>query len=165
MPSTNSGSLCDRVMCDRVNATRLIKLLLVGFPHLDAHDPEGYACGLVTIASLFPENIVTEVVARGFQFPPSFYEFRQALEKLAQAQWRRQRVAERDLPALEHADEKRPTLAELEQQCLDAGIDIRPHRRIQKAIETAIETAEQVRQRYGLTREQWDAIPDRKPKD
>jgi hypothetical protein len=145
----------------------LVRELLAGYPYLDVHDPQGYIAGLVTIACIFPFTCVHDVVYRGFKHPPSSYEFRQALNaenvRLTREHQLKNRWRERQ-EMLPEPPSMRPTLDELEQRCLDAGIDIRPGWRMRKEHPrcAVVESAEEVRERLGITQERWDAIPDRR---
>jgi hypothetical protein len=147
----------------------LVHMLLAGYPNLDAHDPQGYVSGLGTIACMFPFVCVHNVVARGFSYPPTFYEFRQALDaenvRLTREHQLKNRWHERQA-MLPEPPGMRPSLDELEQRCLDAGVDIRPGWRIRKEHPrcAVVETAEEVRERLGISQEQWDALPDQPQK-
>ena len=54
--------------------------LLSGYPQLDLHDPDGYIAALVSIACMFEEEVIADVVREGFKYPPGRYEWRQALD-------------------------------------------------------------------------------------
>lgn len=66
--------------CSRERAAALIAQMLSGFPQQEANDPEGYIVGLITIALQYPEEAVRIVTERSFQFLPTRYEWRQAID-------------------------------------------------------------------------------------
>jgi hypothetical protein len=70
---------------ERQQAAKLVRRLLAGYPHLNAHDPEGYIAALVQVMESYPawagERAIVRVDAENAKFPPTDRVLRGWLEE------------------------------------------------------------------------------------
>lgn len=140
------------------------------FPPPDVGDPQVLLAGAVKIFASYPESAVEAVCdpLRGIpgrsKWAPTLSEIRQALEvevvpmrrAMEREAMERRQIAERKQLAIAH-DKPRPTYEELVQQCADVGLQIG------KQSKTGGKLAPRdFMERYGVSREQFDAIPNAK---
>lgn len=87
----------------------MINYMLSGYPRLDMDNPQDYLAALISIATLFDEETINQVVEMGFKYPPNRFEWRQALDERAEAIWRLRKhqyvgAREIDLPRITHEE-------------------------------------------------------------
>ena len=147
----------------------LAKLLLGCYRTGDANDPAIYSGAVIAVLSDYPLDIIRAVVDPRSGLPsrskwlPTVAEIKEACETLhrprrdaidREARERRQ-LAERDTLAIDGPREARPSYQDLVDRCAADGLHIGPRAK-------AAVSAEAVRDKLGLSKEQWDAIPNAK---
>ncbi len=140
--------------------------MLGGFRRGEANDPEIYAASVAAILSDYPEEVInfatdprTGLQTR-FEYPPSLKAVREECERLMLPIRRDEDREERErqyraLPPAEDRS-KRPSFQELADDCAKVGIFIGGRRRASQIV-----TAESACETLGITKEQFDSIPDR----
>lgn len=139
--------------------------MLSGYPSLSLDDPQGYISNLVSILIGFDkEDACAGVVAaaNACKFPPSRFELRQACEAVAGPRARQRAYAARTAAQLAERDTiaalspPKQTVEEVRAEMRARGLPMydragqKPHG----------ETAETVREKLGLTPDQWVALPN-----
>lgn len=134
----------------------------------DAHDPETYISAVVAVLVTFPVSVMREVTDPVGGLPsklnwlPTVKEIREACDERLRmltladrwdAQARRQ-IEERETLQIAH-QRPRKSYEQIVEECRAAGIMIGPKGK------TAVDIGE-IRNRYGISQEQWNAIPDAK---
>lgn len=146
----------------KAGAARLLGCYRTG----DANDPEAYITAVVSVLVRYPPQIVREVTEPATGLPsrlkwlPTIAEIREECEILAQRELRkvqRERQIREQLAARETLliEDHRPrkTYAQLVEECRAAGIMIGP--KGSGAVDVGA-----FRQKFGISQEQWNAIPD-----
>lgn len=146
---------------------RLARLLVGCYRTGDANDPEVYIGAVIAVLSRYPVEIVKAVVDPCSGIPsqikwlPSIQEIKAACEdeKARTAVWRdvwtersREQLAERK--RLAPPSERRQTFAEIKAEMAGRGVHLSGPRVYDGP------TADEVRTRFNVSQEQWDAIPD-----
>jgi hypothetical protein len=135
----------------------------------DANDPETYVTAVVAVLERYPVEIICAVTAPATglasksKWLPAVAEIRDACEDLVRTtkyarEWEAQaraQIAGREALAIEHHRPKK-TYEQLVAECRAVGIMIGP-----KGPSHAVDVAA-VRQKYGISQEDWDAIPNAK---
>jgi hypothetical protein len=137
------------------------------FPPPDVGDPKVLLSGAVKMFASYPAAAVEAVCDPVTGLPatnkwaPNLAEIRLALDAAAapiyRARAREKQIAEQlaDRKPLQITDNRpRPTYEELKARCAAAGLHIGP-----KGVERV--SPAKVREKYGISQEQWDAIPNR----
>jgi hypothetical protein len=147
----------------RTRIAELAKILLGCYRTGDANDPAIYAGAIIAVLSDYPLDVIEAAVDPRTGLPaqskwlPTVAEVKDFCEarmipRRMQAQGLRQ-LEEREQLAIEH-QWPRKTYAQLCAECRAVGINIGP-----KGPSHAVDVVA-VRQQYGISQEQWDAIPD-----
>ena len=132
----------------------------------DANDPEVYISGVVAVLSRYSIEIIREVTEPATGLPsksnwlPTIAEIRKECDLLEERAKRKvylarqleQQFAERETPA---DRQQRPSYEELQRRCHEVGLMIGPKGSRLAPIDVAA-----FRQKHGISKEQWDAIPD-----
>jgi hypothetical protein len=166
----SEGSRTQKKASDEAMAEyiRLGRLLLGSYRKGEANDPEVYVSGVVRILAAYPLDVVRRVVDPLDGLPstcdwlPKFSEVKAACEKLVapgvidrMTDWKLRsahQIAERERIAALPAPKQ--SYADFRDEMAARGLPIeRRDRRIAG-------TAEAVRAKFGITQEQWDAMPD-----
>lgn len=150
-------------------AAKYTKLLLGCYRMGDANDPEVYTAAIIAIFSDYSEEVMRDVAdpRRGLpskiQWLPTVKEVREACEKRAnQRDWvdvweARSRAQIEERARLEYIHkEPRETWAETKADLERRGFKFSEKPKL-------FETAEDVRTKYGISQDQWNAIPDLPP--
>lgn len=168
LPSRDSATSERRKTCSTAAA-----ILLGCYRSGEAHDPEVYAAGLVSVLEQFDPAVVARVCnpATGLpsrlKFLPTLAEVRTACEELASADGR---SAERRRRIEAQLAERREFEAAAENEspehrarCVERAMaEMRASGfRFEGDPRAPAETADQVRARLGISQEAWDAIPNR----
>jgi hypothetical protein len=143
------------------------------YPPPDVGDPKVLLSGAVQIFLKYPAEAVDAVcdpvsgLPSTSKWAPNLAEIRSALDaEMVPIKWRQQQEhlmieAERQIAArqpLQITDgRQRPTYEELRQRCADAGLMIGP-----KGRQSLRENPAKIREKYSLSQEQWDALPNAK---
>ena len=162
--SESSGRTLDNMIESKQGAARLLGCYRTG----DANDPEAYITAVVSVLVRYPANIIREVTEPATGLPsrlkwlPTIAEIREECEILANRERRR---VERDRQIREQIEardrlqitDNRPkkTYQQLVAECRALGIMIGPDGPRQ-----AVDVGE-IRSKYGISQDQWDAIPNR----
>lgn len=156
----------------RAHAMKLIDRYLAGFPYLSLPDPEGYQTALTEVMQRYPQwagaYAIKQANPDNANLPVSDIVMRRWLESLVQphrigAVWDRQsdkQVEERKLIGSDVPPVAKQSYEEFRAEMAARGL---PIDRNDPALIT--ETPEEVMGRFGLTQEQWNAIPDGDPRD
>jgi hypothetical protein len=156
--SNNSAALKTRI-------AELAKILLGCYRTGDANDPAIYAGAIIAVLSDYPLDVIEAAVDPRTGLPaqskwlPTVAEVKDFCEarmhpKRMQAQGLQQ-IEEREQLAIAHQRPKK-TYDELVAECRAVGINIGP-----KGPAQAVDVAA-VRQKYGISQADWDAIPNAK---
>jgi hypothetical protein len=181
--STN-GNLPSRMpapsLPDREKAVAMAGRLLSQFSPQNGLDPRAFLTAIASILMHYPIAIGEEItdpfhgLPSQLKFPPAPYDVRQACDALMpkpsfSEAWTGRSCAQlKERAQLEQAPRPKKTIAEIEDGCAARGIfmsgwlarqgglgaDGRPHG----------ETPETVRAKFGLTPEQWAALPNAHPR-
>jgi hypothetical protein len=149
----------------KTRIAELTKILLGCYRTGDANDPTIYAGAIIAVLSDYPLDVIEAAVDPRTGLPaqskwlPNVAEVKDFCEarmrpKRMQAQGLQQ-IEEREQLAIEH-QRPRKTYEQLVAECRAVGINIGP-----KGPSQAVDVAA-VRQKYGLSQEEWDAIPNAK---
>jgi hypothetical protein len=163
--STNSNSTLERLSEAKKGAIRLLGCYRTG----DANDPETYISAVVSVLSRYAVHIIRDVTEPATGLPgrlkwlPTVAEIREECEILAQRDQRkfereRQIMAQLEAREALQITDGRPkkTYEQLVAECRAVGIMIGP-----KGPAQAVDVAA-VRQKYGISQADWDAIPNAK---
>lgn len=159
-----SASTLETLTEAKKGAARLLGCYRTG----DANDPEVYISGVVAVLSRFSIEIIRDVTEPAMGLPsklnwlPTLAEIRKECEILEGRAARRvyldkqlrEQFASREQPA---AREERPSYEELRRRCHDVGLMIGPKGSRLPPIDPS-----KIQAQYGITKEQWDAIPNAK---
>lgn len=129
----------------------------------DAWDPDVFLAGIAANLAEYPKDIIDEVadpvkgIASKCTFPPQPSEVRKACEDIAEP--RRKRAAREasikkqldERQQLEAPHEERQSWEQVQEELAAKGFGVS---------KANPETVQSVRQKLGLTQEQWDAIPN-----
>ncbi len=143
-------------------ASRLLGCYRTG----DANDPEVYISGVVAVLSRYTIEIIREVTDPATGLPsklnwlPTLAEIHKECDLLSERAKRKarraeeldQQFAEREKPVDRSA---RPTYEELKRRCHEVGLMIGPKGSRLPPLDVAA-----FRTQHGVTKEQWDAIPN-----
>lgn len=141
----------------------MARVLLGCYRTGEANDPEVYSAAVISVISGYPLSIVRRVVDPRFGLPskskwlPTIAELKAALED--EMGPIRREEARRSIPQLEPPIDRsnRPTYEELQAQCWEVGLKIGQSRRGLERL-----SAHDFCQKFNISREQFDAIPDAK---
>lgn len=143
------------------------KLLLGCYRTGEANDEDIYTGAIIAVLSDYPLDVIAAVVDPRSGIPsrckwlPTVAEIKSACEEIEGPRRRarefdegaRKQLAERKQIAIEH-HRPRPTYADLAKRCADAGFPIGP-----RGAAAAAMPLNTFFEKYGITQEQWDAIP------
>jgi hypothetical protein len=156
--SNNSAALKTRI-------AELTKILLGCYRTGDANDPAIYAGAMIAVLSDYPLDVIEAAVDPRTGLPsqckwlPTVAEVKEFCEARMRPKRLKdqglQQIEERDRLAIEHQRPKK-TYEQLVAECRAVGIMIGP-----KGPSQAVDVAA-VRQKYGISRADWDAIPNAK---
>lgn len=146
----------------------LTKILLGCFRKGEANDPEIYSGAVLAVLSDYPIEIVQAVVDPRTGLPsridwyPTVAEVKRACEelaaplrdRLAREKREQQQLAERKTLALTH-QKRRKTYEEIQAELAEKGMFIGG-----KSASAAPVNVAEVQEKYGITKDQWDAIPN-----
>lgn len=161
--STSSVNTSERLNEAKIGARRLFGCFRAG----DAHDPETYIAAAVSILARYPVEIIRAVteptgLPSTSQWLPTIAEIRNECEVLAlraQRSTERERQIQQQLEARETLQitdgRPRPTYEELQRRCAEVGLYIGPKGSRLPPVDPA-----QIQKKYGVSKEQWDAIPN-----
>ncbi len=168
-PRTISETPCARSEPSREVAA-LAQRLFSFYPPPDVGDPRMLLSAAIAMMQMFPIEVVRGVcdpisgLPATNKFAPNLAEIRHALEVLDAPRKRRE---ERERAAHMQLNERkqlvitdrreRKTYEQLQAECAAVGLFIGQGRNGLKAMK-----AEDIREKYGVTKEQWDAIPNAK---
>lgn len=163
MRSGNSISTLTLTPMTKAQAGQLVKRLLGSYPSVNLHDPETYVAAVVSLLTGYPywagETVVRKITA-STQFVPTLAEIRPALEeqvKVARyaAEW--DRGAEQQLLPAPPRPPK-PTMEELKAKYgPNWGISNPDKARRPKPL-----SPDELCAKYGVSREDFDALPNAK---
>jgi hypothetical protein len=162
-----SANCANTTLDNLIEAKQAAARLLGCYRTGDANDPETYVAAVIAVLSRYSAQIVREVTNPVAGLPaklkwlPTIAEIRDECE-LLQARERRQEQRDADLrkqfaerKALEDIDRhSRKTYQQLVEECRARGIMIGPDG------QSDIDVTDILRKKYGITDEQWDAIPN-----
>lgn len=169
MQSRNSISTLRVTPMSRDQAAILVKRMMGSYPSLSLHDPQVYIAELVTVLTQYSLEIGERAIDKAKQESPKYVptvpQVKAACQELRrddawtyaveyehrsqqQLEDRRERERETEREPLEH----RQQVAE--------RILAEYHSQVSQPQRQKIETPATVKAKYGLTDEQWDAIPD-----
>lgn len=155
----------------RQEAADLTKRLLGSYPSLSLHEPEIYIASIVSLLCGYSLEVGTKAVdqtVKTCKFVPTVAEVKEACDEYAPSRsmtwaddWDRR--SEAQLAAREAREQAmlgapKQTFEALADEMAARGIFMFGRRRGDNEF-----TAEKVRAKYGLTQEQWDAIPNAPP--
>lgn len=141
--------------------------LMLGFYRkTDAWDPDAFLTGIAAILGEYSDDIIDEVthpskgIPSRLKFPPQPVEVRDACEAVALPRRKaaehnrrtQEQLAERKL--LESSPSPKQSHDEFKAEMAERGLMIDTNGRAHR------ETPQRVRDKLGLTQEQWDALPD-----
>lgn len=160
-PKSLTASLSDST--DRkAEAARCAKLLLGCYRTGDANDPEIYVGALIVVLCGYPQDVMRDVVNPLYGLPakqkwlPSIAEVRAACEEIEaprRRQVERDERIKRQLADREVDRTGRPTYEELIARCAAVGLHIGPKQSAPVDLNAFLE-------KFKISKEQWDAIPD-----
>jgi len=142
----------------------MMKFLLSGYPYLSLTDPKGYISNIITILCEYPKHISEEAIRfiadQNGRHPPTRFDVRQRCQDLYAAERTREirrlnvrrQLAERD--SLDLLPPPTQTIDELRTEMLSRGFPMNNGRKVHK------ETPATIMAKYGLTPEEWAALPD-----
>lgn len=175
MRSTNSGN---RSQPMNVALKKAALTLLGCYRTGDAHDPQIYITAVIAVLSDYPQDIIDMVVdPRGglpskVKWLPTIAEIKAACEEIAAP---RRRVVEWDERAKSQLAERklleaqgtRQTYEEFKAEMSARGMPIDGKKVMANFADEAVKKAaiDELKKRYGLTDEQWDAIPGSNAED
>lgn len=146
----------------------MAKLLLGCFRTGDANDPAVYSGAVIAILSDYPMDVIRQAVdpRRGLpsksKWLPTVFEIKEECESIMAPRRREEeRVAREEErkrtlpPPIDRSN--RPTYQELIEGCRAKGLNIGP-----RAIAGPSISSAEVMKKYGISQEQWNAIPDAK---
>lgn len=147
---------------------KFAKLLLGCFRTGEANDPAVYSGAVIAALSDYPLDVVRQVVDPRNGIPckskwlPTVFEIKEECEAIMAPRRREEerlaREEERKKTLPPPVDRtSRPTYAELVERCQADGLMIGPRRVVGGGVSPA-----EVREKYGISQEQWNAIPDAK---
>lgn len=164
MSSDDSTNIHDLNPMEKQQAAGLTARLLRGYPYLNLADPQGYATTLVEILIGYPHWVGVRAIRRidddNPNFPPSDRMLRKWCEEIFAparfaALWRRrarEQIADRKcLPR-----PQRPTYEEIASEMCARGLPMRGGKPAQARGDASACMAAKL----GLTKEQWEALPD-----
>lgn len=157
-----SATMLETLTEAKKGAARLLGCYRTG----DANDPEVYIAGVVAVLSRFSIEIIRAVTEPATGLPsksnwlPTIAEIRKECDLLEEREKRKaylaqqleQQFAEREKPVDRST---RPSYEELKRRCHEVGLMIGP-----KGSHLAPLDVAAFRTRHGITKEQWDAIPN-----
>lgn len=162
-PPSNNSDAVSRQIKAKAGARRLLGCYRTG----DANDPEVYISAVVAVLAQYPPDVIRSVTEPTTGLPsklnwlPTVREVTQACEEI---EGPRRRIREweasarrqiQDRKPLQITDNRpRPTYEELVERCAKDGLFIGP-----KGVERV--NPENVREKYGISQDQWNAIPNR----
>lgn len=135
----------------------------------EANNPEVYTASVAAVLAEYPPDVINYVtdprtgLPSKCDFLPTVKEIRTACEaemapqRAAAAREARLRVqfAEREMTEADRSN--RPSYEELQQRCAEVGLHIGGRKAMGPR-----EDPEAIRERMGISKEQWDAIPEAK---
>jgi len=152
----------------RKEAAILVKRMMACYPSLSLHDPEVYIAELVMLLTRHPLDVGEKAIEKAkFESPkflPTVPEVAKACDGIRQEGWSyaqefeaqsRRQLEDRRRRELE--DEREPL--EYRRQAAER-ILAEYHAAVLGPTSPTIETAAMVKAKYGLTDQQWDALPD-----
>lgn len=160
---SNSSDAVLRLTEAKAGARRLLGCYRTG----DANDPEVYISAVVVVLAQYPPDVIRAVteptsgLSSKLNWLPTVREVTQACEEIEgprrrmrewEASARRQIEARKPLQITDNRP--RPTYEELVERCAKDGLFIGP-----KGVERV--SPAKVREKYGISQEAWDAIPNR----
>ena len=148
-PPTNSANM---------QRAALLASRLIGFyPAPEVGNPETFLTGVIELFSVYPPEIIERAISvvhgipSRFKWMPRISEIREFLDNMMPAE-----VPPKfdQLPPVQRAGRK--TYEELQADCARDGLIIggKPRRATQESVK-------EFREKFGITPEQWNAIPDR----
>jgi len=162
--SKASNDTLEKLIEAKKGASRLLGCYRTG----DANDPETYISAVVSVLSRYEIEIIKTVTEPATGLPaklkwlPSIAEIREECDILAA---RKRRVIERENQIREQLEARktlqitdgrpRKTYEQLQAELAEVGIFIGKDRNGPKAMKV-----EDFQHKYGITKEQWDAIPN-----
>lgn len=154
----------------RKRTAQAVERLSSFFPPPEIGDPRVFLAGVVDLFSRYPEQVIEKALDVSYGLPgkhkwwPRVSEIKETLDALyepyrAATEWEagaRKQIAERNTLALSD-QRKRKTYAEHQAELAERGIFIGGRTALQKPV-----NVEALREKFGISEEQWASIPDAK---